>query len=534
MTEMLTRPDLAGKVAVFTEMRDTVGLIMLDQGADPSDFTDEQFDAAIALLQESVDSGHIRQFADANYGQSLSKGNFAASMTYSGDINQLQIDNPELELVIPEAGFILWSDNLLVPVGALHQANAEKWIDFYYRPEVAAQVAAWVNFITPVVGAKEVLAKIDPELADNELIFPSEEFLAQGHIFKALDDEEETRYQDAFNARARPVGHSRMGCQGGRQVGVDPGRTQGAVLAVLLAQHLALGVQARHQVAAVVGHDDLDVDRAGAAARPRCARAARRCPGRCAPRRRRRPARGRRSRAIVIGSARSALLMTTISGRFCRADLVEHLAHRRQLALGVGVGGVDDVQHEVGVGDLLQRRAERLDQLVRQVADEADGVGEGVQPAVGGVRLAHGRVEGGEQRVVDEHAGAGEPVHQARLAGVGVAGDRHGRDAVGACGVHAWWRATSPWPAARGAAWPPCRGCDVGRSRSWSHRDHAYRRHRSHHRRGHRPVGTATHPSRAGVAAGTASAPATPAPCPHGSWRAGRRCRGSARCGRRP
>ncbi len=200
MTEMLTRPDLAGKVAVFTEMRDTVGLIMLDQGANPADFTDEQFDAAIALLQESVDSGHVRQFADANYGQSLSKGNFAASMTYSGDINQLQLDNPDLELVIPDAGFILWSDNLLIPVGALHQANAEKWINFFYRPDIAAQVAAWVNFITPVDGAKDELKKIDPDLASNELIFPSEEFLAQGQIFKALDAEEEARYQDAFNA----------------------------------------------------------------------------------------------------------------------------------------------------------------------------------------------------------------------------------------------------------------------------------------------------------------------------------------------
>jgi spermidine/putrescine transport system substrate-binding protein len=200
ITEMLTRPDLAGRVAVFTEMRDTVGLVMLEQGADPADFTDEEFDAAIAVLQDAVDSGHIRQFADANYGQSLAKGNFAASMTYSGDINQLRIDSPELELVIPESGFILWSDNLLVPVGALHQANAERWIDFYYRPEVAAQVAAWVNFITPVVGAKEELERIDPELAANELIFPSEEFLAQGTIFKALDADEEARYQDAFNA----------------------------------------------------------------------------------------------------------------------------------------------------------------------------------------------------------------------------------------------------------------------------------------------------------------------------------------------
>ncbi|HEX5017490.1 MAG TPA: spermidine/putrescine ABC transporter substrate-binding protein [Actinomycetes bacterium] len=199
ITEMLTRPDLAGRVAVFTEMRDTVGLVMLDQGADPSDFTDEEFDAAIALLQDATDSGHIRTFADANYGQNLSKGNFAASMTYSGDINQLRADNPNLELVIPDSGFILWSDNMLIPVGALHQSNAEEWMNFYYRPDVAADVAAWVNFITPVKGAKEELAKVDPGLANNELIFPSEEFLEQGSIFMALDEDTEMRYQAAFD-----------------------------------------------------------------------------------------------------------------------------------------------------------------------------------------------------------------------------------------------------------------------------------------------------------------------------------------------
>jgi spermidine/putrescine transport system substrate-binding protein len=199
ITEMLTRPDLSGRVAVFTEMRDTVGLIMLDQGANPADFTDEQFDAAVALLQEATDSGHIRTYADANYGQNLSKGNFAASMTYSGDINQLRLDNPNLELVIPDSGFLLWSDNMLIPVGALHQDNAEEWMNFYYRPQIAAEVAAWVNFITPVKGAKEQIAKVDPELAANELIFPSDEFLSQGSIFMALDEDQEARYQAAFD-----------------------------------------------------------------------------------------------------------------------------------------------------------------------------------------------------------------------------------------------------------------------------------------------------------------------------------------------
>ena len=117
-------------------------------------------------------------------------------------------------------------------------------------------------------------------------------------------------------------------------------------------------------------------------------------------------------------------------GHLAGADLGEHLAHGGDLALGVGVRAVDDVHDQVGVGDLLQRRAERLDELVGQVADEPDGVGERVDPPVLGRRTTRGGVERGEQRVLDEHAGVGQPVEQRGLAGVGVAGDRHRRDRV--------------------------------------------------------------------------------------------------------
>ena len=117
-------------------------------------------------------------------------------------------------------------------------------------------------------------------------------------------------------------------------------------------------------------------------------------------------------------------------GDLAGADLGEDLADRGELALGVGVRAVDDVQDQVGVGDLLQRRAERLDQLVRQVPDEPDGVAHRVDAAVRGGRTPRGRVERREQRVLDQHAGIGEPVEQRRLAGVGVAGDRHGWDLV--------------------------------------------------------------------------------------------------------
>ena len=216
-----------------------------------------------------------------------------------------------------------------------------------------------------------------------------------------------------------------------------------------------------------------------------------------------------------------------------RADLDEHLAHRRDLLLRQGVGGVDHVHEQVGRGRLLERGAEGLDELVGQVADEADGVGERVVAPVRGGGAPRGGVEGGEQRVLDQHARVRERVEQARLARVGVADDRDGRHLVRAGARRAACRAPASSRRSRAAASPCGCGCGGGPARSWSHRARARRcRHRP--RRGHRPAGTAPHPNRAGAAAGRTAARARPAPCRRGSGRAGRRCRGSGPCGRSP
>ena len=199
MTELLERTDLQGRVTCLTEMRDTVGLLMLEQGVDPADFTDDQFDAAIGALQGAVDSGHIRRFTGNDYAPELASGTIAACVAWSGDVIQLQFENPDIRFVTPEAGLMLWSDNLLVPTMARHKRNAERLMDYYYQPEVAARVAASVNFICPVEGAQEAMTDIDPDLAENPLIFPDDETLARTSVFAALDEDRETRYTEAFN-----------------------------------------------------------------------------------------------------------------------------------------------------------------------------------------------------------------------------------------------------------------------------------------------------------------------------------------------
>ncbi len=202
ITELFTRPDLKGKVTCLFEMRDTMGLILLDQGKDPANFTPEDFDAALAVLQDAVDSGQIRQFTGNEYAAGLTKGDIAACIAWSGDVIQVQLDNDKVDFVAPEAGLMLWSDNMQVPIKATHKKNAEALINYYYDPAVAAELAAWVNYICPVVGAQEAMQEIDPDLAENQLIFPDEATLAKTSVFMSLDPEQEAAYQESFDSVA--------------------------------------------------------------------------------------------------------------------------------------------------------------------------------------------------------------------------------------------------------------------------------------------------------------------------------------------
>jgi spermidine/putrescine transport system substrate-binding protein len=177
-----------------------MGLILLQQGVDISgDFSDADFEKGIEKLTKEVNDGQIRNIKGNSYLNDLKSGDTLAAICWSGDITQLNAEaGDNWEFALPEAGGTLWSDNFLIPIGSTRKANAEKLIDYYYEPEVAAEVAAWVNYITPVQGAKEAATKIDPSLADNQLIFPDDETLSQAHVFRTLTPAEEQKYQAAF------------------------------------------------------------------------------------------------------------------------------------------------------------------------------------------------------------------------------------------------------------------------------------------------------------------------------------------------
>ncbi|MCB5170060.1 spermidine/putrescine ABC transporter substrate-binding protein [Streptomyces bambusae] len=198
VTQLLDDPALKGRVGFLTEMRDTVGMTLLDMGKDPADFTDADYDAAIGRLQKGVDKKQIRRFTGNDYTADLDKGDLAACVAWAGDVIQLQAGNPDIKFAIPAAGYITSSDNLLVPAKARHKANAEKLIDYYYELPVAAQLAAYINYVCPVEGVKDELAKIDPELANNTLIVPDKAMAAKSRAFRSLSSAEETAYEEKF------------------------------------------------------------------------------------------------------------------------------------------------------------------------------------------------------------------------------------------------------------------------------------------------------------------------------------------------
>ncbi|EGX55950.1 polyamine-binding transporter protein [Streptomyces zinciresistens K42] len=198
VSDLLDNPRLKGRVGFLTEMRDTMGMTLLDMGKDPGKFTGDDYDAAIARLQKAVDSKQIRRFTGNDYTSDLTSGDFAACLAWAGDVVQLKADSPDIDFLIPDSGYMTSSDNLMVPSKARHKTNAERLIDFYYEPKAAAELAAYINYVCPVEGVKEELAKIDKDAAANPLILPDKAMQAKSRSFRSLSAKEETAYEQKF------------------------------------------------------------------------------------------------------------------------------------------------------------------------------------------------------------------------------------------------------------------------------------------------------------------------------------------------
>jgi spermidine/putrescine transport system substrate-binding protein len=193
MTGLIVRDDLApgvdsindlydpkykGKVSLLTEMRDSVPMTLKGMGIDPAHATEDQWLKAVDKIKEAADSGQVRKFTGNEYIKDLPKGDTWIALGWSGDAIQLQKDNPHIKFVMPKEGCMLWSTSMEIPVGAPNPQAAQDFINFVYDPQVQADIAEWVNYVTPVRGVRAILGRRDPALARSQLIFPSEAYTA--------------------------------------------------------------------------------------------------------------------------------------------------------------------------------------------------------------------------------------------------------------------------------------------------------------------------------------------------------------------
>jgi spermidine/putrescine transport system substrate-binding protein len=193
-------PAFAGKVGLLEGYADTVPLFLLMEGKDPATATVDEYVAVTDKIAESIASGQVRQVYGNDYLDALLSGDLAVSLGWSGDIAANQETAPSLRFGFPQEGFMIWNDNMMIPKAAANQANAEAFMNFYYDPVNAAELAAYIWYVSPVTGAREAVMDIAPELADSELIFPTEATLANAHIVKAFTEEEEAIVNQAVAA----------------------------------------------------------------------------------------------------------------------------------------------------------------------------------------------------------------------------------------------------------------------------------------------------------------------------------------------
>ena len=196
-------PEFAGQVTLFSDLRDGIGQVLLTMGESPAEATTETVQAAVDKVQEAKDAGQIRRFTGNDYGDDLVAGNVAIAQAYSGDVAQLQLDNPDLQFVFADEGMVSWSDNMVLPLPTENSTGAEAWMNYVYDPVNAARISAYVQYISPVEGSGEELVALDPALAENQLINPSQEVRDSAVAWRGLTDEEDQEYSAMYAAVAR-------------------------------------------------------------------------------------------------------------------------------------------------------------------------------------------------------------------------------------------------------------------------------------------------------------------------------------------
>ena len=196
--EDLWDPAFSGRVSLFSDAQDGLGMVMLSLGDDPADPSTESVQRAADKVAQEKDRGQIRRFTGNDYADDLASGNVAIAQAYSGDIVQLQADNPDLRFVVPEAGGTTFVDAMVIPTTTQNKAGAEEWIDFVYDRANYAKLIAYVQYVPVLSDMTADLEAVDPAVAANPLVNPPQEVLDKLSIWPALTDEQDAEYTTIY------------------------------------------------------------------------------------------------------------------------------------------------------------------------------------------------------------------------------------------------------------------------------------------------------------------------------------------------
>ncbi|MGW5372418.1 polyamine ABC transporter substrate-binding protein [Streptomyces sp. NPDC004009] len=205
----LLDPRLRGRVGMWNDAVQMGNIALLAVGVDPETSTHADWRKAAAWLRRQRDAGMVRSYSTSTYQSSLQRGDLAASLVYSGDVFQANQSGSRLEFVIPDEGGLLWTDNLCIPSTAAHPVDALTYMDYAYRPEVAARISETVQFVCPVPAARRVVARdaaaatgrrrtVLDALSTSPLVFPTKADQSKLRRLRVLDQEEEKQWNALF------------------------------------------------------------------------------------------------------------------------------------------------------------------------------------------------------------------------------------------------------------------------------------------------------------------------------------------------
>ena len=207
----LWNPAYKGRVGMMSDIQDLGNFGLLKLGVDPETSTPADWRAAARTLTQQRDAGLVRGYYEQSYIDELTSGNTWISMAWSGDIFQQNLSSgADLRFVIPDEGGTLWTDNMMIPRYAQNPVDAMMLMDWYYRPEIAAQLTESINYISAVPAAQRIIARdaaratgssrqLLHEVATSELVWPSAADYKRLFSYADVSGKLQAEYEATFN-----------------------------------------------------------------------------------------------------------------------------------------------------------------------------------------------------------------------------------------------------------------------------------------------------------------------------------------------